>query len=73
MPMRDYRCDSCEKTVEVFQWNSEKPLEEQGGKAAIHEGCGGRLNMMRIPAWFVVRFVGSGFYQNDYNGRNASG
>lgn len=57
MPLYEYRCHSCGKTLEVRQRFSDTPL-------AIHEGCGGQLE--KLISASSVKFKGSGWYVNDY-------
>ena len=57
MPLYEYRCDRCDKTLEVRQKFAEAPL-------TVHEGCGGGLE--RIIFASALQFKGSGFYVNDY-------
>ncbi len=62
MPLYEYFCHRCEKTVEVMQKFSDPPLTE-------HEGCGGTLEkVLSAPAF---QFKGSGWYVTDYGGKSA--
>ena len=63
MPIYEYECSKCGKTIEVLQKFSDKPLE-------IHEGCGGALTKLISAAGF--QFKGTGWYVTDY-GRKSSG
>ncbi len=65
MPIYEYRCDSCETTVEKRQRFSDPLLTEC-------EICGGPLRkLMSAPG---LQFKGSGWYITDYaakgNGKN---
>lgn len=71
MPLYEYKCDRCEKVIEVIQKFSDAPL-------TAHEECGGQLTkLFSSPAF---QFKGSGFYITDYakgksggaNGKQAS-
>ncbi len=58
MPTYDYRCDTCEKTFEVFQSFSEEPLTD-----CPDEECEGLVK--KIFSAPGISFKGSGFYKND--------
>ncbi len=64
MPLYEYRCQSCGKTIEVMQKFSDAPLK-------IHENCGGALEkVLSAPA---IQFKGSGWYVTDYaRGKSSS-
>jgi putative FmdB family regulatory protein len=57
MPLYEYRCGSCGKTIEVMQKFSDTPL-------TVHEGCGGHLERLISPS--ALQFKGKGWYVNDY-------
>ena len=57
MPIYEYRCDSCEATIEKRQKFSEPPL-------TTCEICGGRLQ--RLISAPGLQFKGSGWYITDY-------
>lgn len=57
MPLYEYKCHSCGKTLEVMQKFSDAPL-------VIHEGCGGELE--KLISTSALKFKGSGWYVNDY-------
>ena len=57
MPIYEYRCDACGRTVEAFQKFSDPPLESC-------EACGGHLAKVLHPV--AIHFKGSGFYTTDY-------
>ena len=62
MPIYEYECSKCGKTLEVIQKMSDKPLKK-------HEGCGGALTKLISAAGF--QFKGTGWYVTDY-GRKES-
>src|SRR5690349_16838225 len=57
MPIYEYECSKCGKTIEVIQKMSDKPLKK-------HEGCGGGLTKLISAAGF--QFKGTGWYVTDY-------
>ena len=57
MPIYEYECAKCGKTIEVIQKFSDKPLKK-------HQGCGGSLTKLISAAGF--QFKGSGWYVTDY-------
>mgnify|MGYP001373366732 CR=1 FL=1 len=58
MPTYEYKCQSCQRTFEVFQSMTDKPLTECSE-------CHGRLKrLIGTGAGFI--FKGSGFYITDY-------
>ncbi|MFQ5739010.1 MAG: FmdB family zinc ribbon protein [Acidobacteriota bacterium] len=62
MPLYEYRCEGCGKTVEVIQKFSDVPL-------SLCAQCGGRLErLLSAPA---IQFKGSGWYVTDYGNRRA--
>src|SRR6266581_3560199 len=63
MPIYEYQCAKCGKTIEVIQKMSDKPLKK-------HEGCGGALTKLISAAGF--QFKGTGWYVTDY-ARKGSG
>jgi len=63
MPIYEYECKKCGKTIEVIQKMSDKPLKK-------HEGCGGTLTKLVSAAGF--QFKGTGWYVTDY-ARKGSG
>ena len=65
MPIYEYRCHVCGKTIEVRQKFSDAPLTQ-------HEGCGGELE--RLISVSALQFKGSGWYVTDYaRGRTSPG
>ena len=66
MPIYEYECSKCGKTIEVIQKFSDKPLKK-------HEGCGGSLTKLISASGF--QFKGSGWYVTDYarKGQSQSG
>src|SRR5512147_2952271 len=64
MPLYEYLCQSCGRTLEVIQSYSEPPL-------AVCDRCGGALTkLMSAPA---VQFKGTGWYVSDYGKSGSSG
>lgn len=57
MPIYEYECSKCGKTIEVIQKFSDKPLKK-------HEGCGGSLSKLISASGF--QFKGTGWYVTDY-------
>ena len=57
MPIYEYQCAKCGKTIEVIQKMSDKPLKK-------HESCGGPLTKLISAAGF--QFKGTGWYVTDY-------
>ncbi len=57
MPLYEYRCSTCGKTLEVIQKFSDAPLE-------VHEDCGGKLE--KLVSTSALKFKGSGWYVTDY-------
>ena len=63
MPIYEYECAKCGKTIEVIQKMSDKPLKK-------HEGCGGSLTKLISAAGF--QFKGTGWYVTDYARKGSS-
>ena len=57
MPIYEYECSKCGKTIEVLQKMTDKPLKK-------HAGCGGILTKLISAAGF--QFKGTGWYVTDY-------
>jgi putative FmdB family regulatory protein len=57
MPIYEYACSKCGKTIEAIQKMSDKPLK-------THAGCGGKLTKLISAAGF--QFKGTGWYVTDY-------
>ena len=57
MPIYEYECAKCGKTIEVIQKYSDKPLKK-------HDGCGGTLTKLISASGF--QFKGTGWYVTDY-------
>jgi|SRR5262245_59221271 len=57
MPIYEYECSKCGKTIEVLQRMTDKPLKKHGG-------CGGSLTKLISAAGF--QFKGTGWYVTDY-------
>lgn len=59
MPTYEYRCGTCEETIEAFQSFSARALKK-------HPECGGELTKVINAAGII--FKGSGFYATDSRG-----
>ena len=57
MPIYEYSCAKCGKTIETIQRMSDKPLK-------THAGCGGKLTKLISASGF--QFKGTGWYVTDY-------
>jgi putative FmdB family regulatory protein len=57
MPIYEYSCSKCGKTIEVIQKFSDPVLKK-------HQGCGGALTKLISASGF--QFKGSGWYVTDY-------
>jgi putative FmdB family regulatory protein len=57
MPIYEYECAKCGKTIEVIQKFSDKELKK-------HEKCGGSLTKLISASAF--QFKGTGWYVTDY-------
>jgi putative FmdB family regulatory protein len=57
MPIYEYSCSKCGKTIEVIQKFSDAVLKK-------HQGCGGSLTKLISASGF--QFKGSGWYVTDY-------
>src|SRR2546427_12324183 len=57
MPIYEYECKKCGKTIEVIQKMSDKPLKK-------HQACGGTLTKLISASGF--QFKGTGWYVTDY-------
>ena len=57
MPIYEYRCDRCQKIVEVMQKFTDKPLSRC-------PSCGGRVSRLISNCSFQLK--GSGWYVTDY-------
>ena len=62
MPIYEYECSKCGKTIEVIQKMSDKPLKK-------HESCGGTLTKLISASGF--QFKGTGWYVTDYARKGA--
>ena len=60
MPIYEYECSKCGKTIEVIQRMKDRPLKK-------HEACGGVLTKLISRAGF--QFKGTGWYVTDYAGK----
>src|ERR1700679_925133 len=57
MPLYEYMCHRCGKTIETLQRFSDEPL-------TVHEDCGGELEKLISRSAFQLK--GSGWYATDY-------
>jgi putative FmdB family regulatory protein len=57
MPLYEYSCHRCGKTIEALQKFSDDPL-------TVHEDCGGELEKLISRSAFQLK--GSGWYATDY-------
>jgi putative FmdB family regulatory protein len=57
MPIYEYSCKKCGKTIEVIQKFSDAPLKK-------HQGCGGSLTKLISTSSFQLK--GTGWYVTDY-------
>ena len=64
MPIYEYSCSKCGKTIEVIQKFSDPVLKK-------HQGCGGSLTKLVSAAGF--QFKGTGWYVTDYARKGSSG
>ena len=63
MPIYEYQCAKCKKTIEVIQKFSDKPLKK-------HAGCGGSFTKLISASGF--QFKGTGWYVTDYARKSSS-
>jgi putative FmdB family regulatory protein len=61
MPLYEYACHRCGKTIEKLQRFSDPPL-------TVHEDCGGELEKLISRSAFQLK--GSGWYATDYPHRS---
>ena len=64
MPIYEYSCKKCGKTIEAIQKFSDPPLKK-------HQGCGGTLTKLISAAGF--QFKGTGWYVTDYARKGKTG
>jgi len=64
MPLYEYSCHRCGKTIEKLQRFSDPPL-------TVHEDCGGELEKLISRSAFQLK--GSGWYATDYAHGSKSG
>ncbi len=64
MPIYEYSCEKCGKTIEIIQKMSDKPLRK-------HEKCGGKLTKEISASAF--QFKGTGWYVTDYGTKSGAG
>ena len=66
MPTYVYKCDKCGEVFEAFQWMTDPKLEKHN---QVHGECDGGVRRLIQAA--ALRFVGSGFYVNDYSRKDS--
>jgi putative FmdB family regulatory protein len=64
MPLYEYSCQRCGKTIEALQKFSDAPL-------TVHENCGGELEKLISRSAFQLK--GSGWYATDYPNSSKAG
>ena len=64
MPIYEYSCKKCRKTIEVIQKFSDPVLKK-------HKGCGGSLTKLISQSGF--QFKGTGWYVTDYARKGKGG
>lgn len=64
MPIYEYSCSKCGKTIEVIQKFSDPVLKK-------HQGCGGSLTKLISASGF--QFKGTGWYVTDYARKGKGG
>ena len=64
MPIYEYSCKKCGKTIEVIQKFSDSPLKK-------HQDCGGALTKLVSASGF--QFIGTGWYVTDYARKGKTG
>ena len=64
MPIYEYSCKKCGKTIEVIRKFSDPVLKK-------HQGCGGTLTKLISAAGF--QFKGTGWYVTDYARKGKGG
>jgi len=64
MPIYEYSCKKCRKTIEVIQKFSDPVLRK-------HKGCGGTLTKLVSQSGF--QFKGTGWYVTDYARKGKGG
>ena len=64
MPIYEYSCKKCGKTIEVIQKFSDPILKK-------HQGCGGSLTKLISQSAFQLK--GTGWYVTDYARKGKSG
>ena len=64
MPIYEYSCSKCGKTIEVIQKFSDPVLKK-------HQGCGGALTKLVSASGF--QFKGTGWYVTDYARKGSRG
>jgi putative FmdB family regulatory protein len=64
MPIYEYSCKKCGKTIEAIQKFSDRPLKK-------HQDCGGALTKLISASGF--QFKGTGWYVTDYARKGKGG
>jgi putative FmdB family regulatory protein len=64
MPIYEYSCKKCGKTIEVIQRFNDAPLKK-------HQDCGGALTKLISASGF--QFKGTGWYVTDYARKGRGG
>jgi putative FmdB family regulatory protein len=64
MPIYEYSCKKCGKTIEAIQQFKDAPLKK-------HQGCGGALTKLVSASGF--QFKGTGWYVTDYARKGKGG
>ena len=64
MPIYEYSCKKCGKTIEALQKFDAAPLRK-------HQGCGGTLTKLISASGF--QFKGTGWYVTDYSKKSSGG
>jgi putative FmdB family regulatory protein len=64
MPIYEYSCRKCGKTIEAIQKFNDPPLKK-------HQDCGGALTKLVSAAGF--QFKGTGWYVTDYARKHKTG
>jgi putative FmdB family regulatory protein len=64
MPIYEYSCNKCGKTIEVIQKFNDRPLKK-------HQDCGGALTKLISASGF--QFKGTGWYVTDYARKGKGG
>lgn len=63
MPLYEYECDKCKRRIVTLQRMSD-PDYTSHTEIPDNEKCDG--NVKKVYSVFDMKFVGGGFYKNDY-------